>query len=323
MYKGLTISVAMTTYNGSKFIKEQMDSIFDQTVPVDEIVISDDVSTDNTVEILNQYVNRSIHVRINVNSQNIGPAKNFEQNVKACKGDIIFFCDQDDIWFKDKVEKLAECFIDKDVVYAYHDAIVIDGEGNVINQSLNSSWDKLPDNENKEKVLLRSIRRQGFPWGMSTAFRRDLLNEIFPFRFAADEWLMLCAPLFGKFKCIKEPLVYYRRHGNNASGSNGESIISRVKNTSVQNYFDWPKPYVDSYLDYYERFKDRLPEVVKKELEEQIGFRKSLSYAIDCKSKIKAMYRLLRAYNMYYKKYRGNYKQLFLDELNLLFHRIA
>ena len=91
----------MTTYNGQKFIREQIESILCQSMHVDEIVICDDCSTDNTVEILKEYP-----VRLFVNKTNLGFKRNFKQAMEFCKGDYIFLCDQDDIWENDKVEKL-------------------------------------------------------------------------------------------------------------------------------------------------------------------------------------------------------------------------
>ena len=92
------ISVVLTTYNGEKFLKEQLDSLYNQTMLPDEIVVVDDCSNDKTVEILEKYKNTK-GLRYYVNDVNIGVNKNFEKAIKLCQGDYIALCDQDDIWF--------------------------------------------------------------------------------------------------------------------------------------------------------------------------------------------------------------------------------
>ena len=99
------ISVAMATYNGEKFLKEQLDSIFSQTMPIDELVICDDCSKDKTIEIIQSYQKR-YPIKLFQNEKNLGYKLNFKEAMDYCSGDFIFLCDQDDIWMKDKVEKM-------------------------------------------------------------------------------------------------------------------------------------------------------------------------------------------------------------------------
>lgn len=102
------ISVAMTTYNGEKYVKEQLESILEQTKPVDEIVIMDDKSTDETVEIIKKIQEKSeVKIILEVNKENVGYIENFRRAIKKTKGDIIFLCDQDDVWYKGKVEVMS------------------------------------------------------------------------------------------------------------------------------------------------------------------------------------------------------------------------
>lgn len=104
------VSVAMATYNGEKFIIEQLDSIMNQTYPVDEVVICDDRSSDNTVEIVKKYIDENDYqdiIRIHVNEDNLGYASNFIGALRKTTGEYVFFCDQDDIWIYDRVEKMV------------------------------------------------------------------------------------------------------------------------------------------------------------------------------------------------------------------------
>lgn len=107
----MKVSVAMATYNGEKYIEEQLDSIRNQTHSVDEVVICDDCSTDKTVEVVNRFIcehQLEANWRIEVNEHNLGYASNFIEAVHKTTGDYIFFCDQDDIWVPDRVEKMTE-----------------------------------------------------------------------------------------------------------------------------------------------------------------------------------------------------------------------
>ena len=102
----MKISIALCTYNGEKFIAEQLQSLFDQTVKADEIVVSDDGSKDKTLEIINEFKNKNdIPIRILEHKENFGVFKNFEYCIKQCNGDIVFTCDQDDYWMPTKLEK--------------------------------------------------------------------------------------------------------------------------------------------------------------------------------------------------------------------------
>jgi glycosyltransferase involved in cell wall biosynthesis len=118
------ISVAMCTYNGSKHIKEQLESIIYQTRKPDEIIICDDCSSDNTVEIAQNLLSVStIKSTIIRNEINLGFRKNFEKAIGLCHGDIVFLSDQDDVWLPEKIEKVANIFDnDEEVIMAFHDA---------------------------------------------------------------------------------------------------------------------------------------------------------------------------------------------------------
>lgn len=109
--KTIKISVALATYNGSRYITEQLDSILSQTMYVDEIIICDDKSSDDTVKIINQYIkekNLSDVISLHVSERNLGYASNFMKAVKMTAGDYIFFCDQDDIWTKQRVQQMVD-----------------------------------------------------------------------------------------------------------------------------------------------------------------------------------------------------------------------
>ena len=127
----MTISVAMCTYNGAKYIEEQLRSILNQTHPVDEIVICDDGSSDETMSIINRIKEETAFpIRTYVNHPNLGVCANFDKAIKLCDGDIIFLSDQDDVWMSNKVDRVVTWFCDnpgKEVVFS--NASFIDSEG--------------------------------------------------------------------------------------------------------------------------------------------------------------------------------------------------
>lgn len=315
-----TVSVGMATFNSAKYVREQLESILTQTVLPDEIVICDDASTDNTVDILHSILDNveGISIRIIENTHNLNYTKNFEKCFLACSCDIIVSCDADDIWFSEKIERIKQQFEDEKVVYVYHDAIIVDGDGKKIGDSLNATWDFLVEKEDCEQILLRDINRKGFPYGMTMAFRRSLLSRITPFLFAHDGWINMCAPLFGEIRCIAEPLTYYRRHGNNTSGKTSEGLLHKMKRMDANMWFAWPAAFVQSYAGYYEKYSDLLPPRVKRELETQIAYRRQLADIIENKSKLKIIIELLKIYKPTYIENRGNWKTFLIDCLFIL-----
>src|SRR3954453_13857066 len=98
------LSIAMTTYNGETYLREQLDSFTNQSRPPDELVVCDDQSSDRTFEILNDFRDRTpFEMQIVRNEERLGIARNFEQAIRLCRGDIIFLSDQDDVWMEDKL----------------------------------------------------------------------------------------------------------------------------------------------------------------------------------------------------------------------------
>ena len=124
----LSLSIALASYNGERYIAEQLDSIARQTRLPDELIISDDASSDATPAIVRDFAQRALFpVRVLQNSERAGSTRNFEIAIRACKGDIIFLCDQDDVWYPDKISLVEERFInDPGAGAVFTDADVVD-----------------------------------------------------------------------------------------------------------------------------------------------------------------------------------------------------
>lgn len=253
----MKISIAICTYNGEKYIKEQLDSILNQTLLPNEIIIGDDQSTDNTISIIKECLdNKKINYRIIINDTRLGVTKNFENVIKECSGDIVFTCDQDDVWKKNKVERILSEFDSIDTVLVFSNADIVDKELNYIEtslwQTLNFSYKQLI-NEGYLKILLN--RR--FVTGATIAFRKDFFDKVIPIPeiWLHDGWLSITAPFYGNVVAIDECLILYRQHGNNVVGAHKKSFSSLI-DSYFKNFRNLETKYKDRYIR-YKMFVDR------------------------------------------------------------------
>lgn len=220
------ISVAMISFQGAKYIGEQLDSILEQLGPDDEVVVSDDGSTDGTRELLLQYQERDARVRM-IDGPKAGVKANVENALRACEGVYIFLADQDDIWMPEKVERVMAAFKEQQVSLVVHDAIVTDGEcKEVILESFYSL-------KGSGAGVLKNIWRNTYI-GCCMAFKRELLEEVLPipgYIEMHDQWIgVINDQLRRGTGFIPEKLIKYRRHGNNASGMSHYGIPRMIKN---------------------------------------------------------------------------------------------
>lgn len=217
----MTVSVAMAAYNGSRYIKEQIDSILPQLCDDDELVISLDPSDDETEKIIYGFNDKRIKL---VMGKGLGLKKNFENAIENCVNDIIFLCDQDDVWLNDKVEKVKREFATKQTVLVMHNAQITDAELNVTGESFFAVRDT--------KVgIAKNIIKNSYI-GCCMAFKRELLQFILPFPENIpmhDQWIGLTAERHGGVALINEPLILYRRHGDNVSSDSHAGIAQMIK----------------------------------------------------------------------------------------------
>jgi glycosyltransferase involved in cell wall biosynthesis len=163
------VSVCVATYNGSKYIKEQLDSILIQLTENDEIIVSDDCSTDNTLEIIREYQDERIKIIINNGLK--GHTYNFENAIKNASGDYIFFSDQDDVWLPGKVEKLLSLLENYSAVFS--DAIVVD-------ENLNPLYNSFFVERRVGRGIIKNFFKNTY-FGFGMAFRIDLIKYAIPF----------------------------------------------------------------------------------------------------------------------------------------------
>lgn len=202
------ISVCLAAYNGEKYIAEQLCSILGQIGTDDEVIVSDDGSTDSTLQVVAQLNDPRIRV---VHSKAHRYNMNFQNAMQAAKGDIIFFSDQDDVWLPGKVEACLRALEEVDLVC--HNSIVTDGELKPINPSFFSLYHSGPG------VLKNALKNSYY--GNSLAFRRKVMEAALPLpdtgEIGHDLWLGLVAEMIGEVRFIDTPYLLYRRHDNAVS----------------------------------------------------------------------------------------------------------
>lgn len=226
----MTTGVLIATYNGEKFIIEQLESIINQSVAVDEIIISDDDSTDRTIELVLDFIEKHKNYNIKLFKNNDhGFVKNFENAFLNSSADILFFCDQDDIWNKDKVEIFKKAFEENDKInLVFSNADIVDENKNVVGIT---NWDSNfkiglsyePDENiflDKEKMI-KMLPYGNYVTGMSMAVRRTLLEKIVPFNkmLVHDDYITIMAAYYDDgILAINSSTALYRQHSNNTVG---------------------------------------------------------------------------------------------------------
>lgn len=223
------ISVAMAVYNGEKYIKEQLDSILAQLGPKDEIIISDDGSTDRTLEIVEAYCAQDTRMRLVA-----GPGKGIKQNI-ACamghaKGAYIFLSDQDDVWMPGKVARILEIFRRQKCHVIVHDCIVT---GEDLKDVIYPSFFAY---RGHGAGVIGNLWRNKYI-GCCMALHRDLLPYILPIPDDIqmhDQWIGVINDLHrGGTVFLEEPLLYYRRHSGNVSDFGINTVPVMVRNRLI------------------------------------------------------------------------------------------
>jgi glycosyltransferase involved in cell wall biosynthesis len=267
----MTLSVALCTYNGQKYIEQQLDSIVNQSVKVNEIIICDDVSTDATLELLDQYQQKYPDViKVFKNTINLKSNKNFQHSLSLCTGDYIFFADQDDIWEIDKVKKTIAVFNDNPLIEGvFSNAQLIDDNGQ--NFTRKTLWDSIAfyeaDYEKPVNLFDIILKKGNMVTGATLCIKKEVKNILFPFPSSKnlyhDEWIATLLAHKSTLAYITENLIRYRIHaaqqvGADATGNEKRSrcedevLLGKVKTRNYSSLKLLARIYYRNYLKYKE-----------------------------------------------------------------------
>lgn len=264
------IDILVATYNGESFLKNQLNSLLNQTYTEFNIIIRDDGSTDNTLKILNEFKSLYPDKITLVEGTPTGSAKNnFFELMNHAKSDYIMFCDQDDYWLPDKVEltlaKMKQIEKDNLPSLVHTDLFVTDKDLNITHKS----FYKMQHFDKSMKCTLGKAIAQNTVTGCTVMINRPLLelakNDNCRSIIMHDWWLSILAAAFGTVAAVKKPLMLYRQHGNNSVGAKtfGETInlhlVKKEKNISKALDISYAQG-----LYFAEAYKDVLPKKTVK-----------------------------------------------------------
>lgn len=227
------VSVCMATYNGEKYVRQQIDSILCQLAADDELVISDDNSTDCTMQILMSYNDKRI--KLHTNRLKKGVTHNFENALNNASGNIIFLADQDDVWQQGKITELSTFLQEGDYDVVTCNCALTDAELNITQEKYYT----------EESPIDRSVWgnfKKDLWLGSCMAFKREVLDTVLPIpeRMAAhDLWIALYCQMHFKCGYYSKVLQLYRRHDNTVSFAGGKSTNSLYYKLSYRAYLAW------------------------------------------------------------------------------------
>ncbi|SEG09966.1 Glycosyl transferase family 2 [Thalassococcus halodurans] len=249
------VSIAMASYNGSKYIVNQLQSFAAQRRLPDEVVVCDDRSTDGTFDLLQKFQKKApFEVRLHQNDQNIGYSKNFAKALSLCSGDVIFISDQDDFWQPSKIEFILKVFENEPKTQL------------VVNDMVLTDTNLTPTPYTQlGNILAAGGKADEFYSGCCMALRRPLLDLATPFPenfFAHDNWINHLAVPLGVRSLISKPLQLYRRHDQNASNwmlssPTGVSQFSRARAAGLGSAAEGWKDQIERYQITLERLASR------------------------------------------------------------------
>lgn len=264
------VDILLATYNGEKYIKEQVESILNQTYENIQIIISDDCSTDKTRQVLKEYENNE-KIKIFYQEKNLGYVKNFEFLLKQVESNLYMLSDQDDVWKKEKVEKSVEKIESEKLDLVFGDLEVVDENLNTLYKSYNRYMHLI----HKIKKYQKDYRLQylyNCMTGCTIISRKNWIDKVLPFPTNSkymihDYWLGLVIALNGKVGYIEEPYILYRQHGKNQVGSKKASKtaskLEKVRNISINTRIGT----FETYVMHEEIFDEKLRKQNKKALE--------------------------------------------------------
>lgn len=250
------VSIALCTYNGEAYIREQLDSIVNQSYSPIELIAVDDCSSDNTLKILKEYAVKYPFFKVFHNPENLGYIRNFEKALHLCSGDFIALSDQDDIWDLKKIERQVNAIGNNLLIY--HDSEFVDQNGQSLNRKMSDIMNLYRGDQPETFLFFNCIS------GHSVLMKKELKDELlhFPDAYFHDWWMGYVATNLGSIDFIEESLVKYRQHQKADT-----NILKRKRDNTIKNPISAELKYerkmlwIKSCLDYP---KNKNPEFIRK-----------------------------------------------------------
>lgn len=302
------IDVLMATYNGEKYLKEQIESILNQTYKNIQLIISDDCSTDGTREILKQY-EQNDKIKIFYQEKNLGYIKNFEFLLKNVENELYMLSDQDDVWKEEKIEKSVEKLKTENLDLVFGDLEVVDENLNTIYESFNE-YMKL---DRKIKKYIGDYRLQylyNCITGCTILSKKKYLDKIMPIpsnskHMLHDYWIGLMISLDGKIGYMDEKYIKYRQHGNNQIGTDKISHKFKKLEQVRDLFIDVKLGIFTTYVENEEKFPDELKKQNRQAFEyyQMLKNKKNFNF---------------KGWNIFYKLYRTEPFLYFIENFTIL-----
>lgn len=278
---GLSISVAMCTFNGEPFLDAQLGSISAQTRRPDELVVCDDLSSDGSAEIVRQFARSApFPVRLVVNDRNLGSTRNFEKAISLCNGSIVALADQDDVWYQPKLRRIEQAFLlSGQVVAAFSDADVIGDDSKSLGLRLWESFlfDPTEQRQFASPSALDVLVKHPVVTGATLAFRKELFELVAPIPVGQvhDRWISFLLAARGFMKPISEPLMQYRQHSGQQIGPGPLTLreqMARANKTRGVIYLEEVELFHELY-DWLERNRANFPytDVAQEKIKRKIS----------------------------------------------------
>ncbi len=262
------VDIIMATYNGEKYLAEQIESILSQTYMDFRLLISDDKSSDNTRSIIENYAQKDSRIYYFYQEKNMGVIKNFEFLLQKVESPWFMFCDQDDIWKKEKIEKSIEKIKETNAELVYTDLEIVDSDLHIIEPSywrFKGLYHKIKQYNHFESLYLNN-----FITGCTMLCKKEIITKALPLPHSSkyvlhDYWIALIASQEGKIAYLEEPLIQYRQHKNNHIGSKRKS--DKISNfDEMRNLFiEVKKQHFSVFIQQEEKFKEEKIRILNRQ----------------------------------------------------------
>ena len=259
------IDILLATYNGEKYLEEQLDSILNQTYKNIRLVISDDNSKDNTINILQKYAQKDNRIQLYLQPQNLGVVKNIEFLLNKVENRFYMLSDQDDVWLLEKIEKTVE-------KQKETNADLVFGDLEVVDKNLNTIYESFGDYMLLNKKIKKYINTNRINYlyncvtGCTLLSKKEYIEKILPLPTVSkhlihDHWIGLIVSLNGKLAYMPEKYIKYRQHGDNEVGTTKKSHSMNNLNDVRNLFIDVKIGVFSSYVKYNNKFPKELQEL--------------------------------------------------------------